>query len=100
MALGAFGDAIFGSDQLRVQSRHALRELLCESPNLLLRGSANDRHINVDPARTGGLGQIGNAQGLERLVHQQSRLTNASKVRAFNRVQVKMQIIWTVDVIT
>src|SRR5947207_11704866 len=82
-----------------MQSFKRLSKFLGKGPNLLLLWAANDRHINVNAARTRRFGQAGDFQSVQPVADQQRDVAYTVEIGTFNRVQVKMQVIGSMDVI-
>src|SRR5437867_3360401 len=82
-----------------MQLFHALRKLLCESPNFFLRWPTNDGHIDMYPAGASRLGEIWHLDRIKSLMHQQRRFTNLGKRGALYRVQVEVQIVGTIYIV-
>src|SRR5688572_7823039 len=98
-AYGSLRDAVFGGDQRGAQLRHVLRELLREAPDLFLRRAANDADVDVDAFRAGGLRERLHAEAFERGAHEKRSLAHRLERRAWNRVEVEVQVIRTIDVV-
>ena len=66
-AARTLGDAVLGRDERRVAARQLLRQRLGKRPHLLLQRAAHDRHVDVQPLRSGRLHERRHLQRVERL---------------------------------
>src|ERR1700735_535858 len=76
-----------------------MRESFGESPNLFLERAALNGNVDVDSAGTCGFCVTGYFQGIERVANNQRRLENSFEFCPFNRIEIKLQKIGTVNIV-
>ena len=79
---------------------YGLGQSLGKAPNLLLYRAADDSDVDVDSLRPAGLGQRGHSQVLERVANDDGGLKHPVEPGALHRVEIEMEIVGTVDIVT
>ena len=97
---GAVRDAVFGGNEFRIAVQQLMRERFGKCPNLLLQWAAFDRHVHVNPARARGFRITRNLQGVQSIAHDQRCFENALELGAFDRIEIELQKIGTVNIVT
>src|SRR5439155_9400461 len=96
---GTLGDLIDGRHQVGVARGEVDREALRQLPHLVLRRAADDRDVDVQAARAGGLHVRREAEGAETLVDEERALTDVRERRAGAGIEIEMHVVGTIDVV-
>jgi hypothetical protein len=96
---GAFGDPIFGGDDLGKEPLERLRQGFGERPDFFLQRAAHDRDVHVHAGRSRRLDHRRHAQTKQRVAHPQRRFAHHRERRSFDGIEVEVQIVGPVRVV-